>query len=145
MNQTVAHMTLGEKVGQMLQVRVFGDSPDFTDPNFLYVRDEIEKYHIGSLDLSVHMMGPNLAKGSPEEVAAILNQLQKDSRLPLLVGGDIERGPGGHSIYPTLSQRARKDGAPEGCGWVDCEPQFRRRRAARLLGRKLLEHLVYSL
>lgn len=92
-NQTLAHMTLGEKVGQMLQVRVFGDSLDFTDPNFLYVRDEIQKYHIGSLDLSVHMLGPNLVKGSPEEVAAILNQLQKDSRLPLLVGGDIERGP----------------------------------------------------
>lgn len=92
-NQTLARMTLEEKVGQMLQVRVFGDSLDFTDPNFLYVRDEIQKYHIGSLDLSVRMLGPNLVKGSPENVAAILNQLQKDSRLPLLVGGDIERGP----------------------------------------------------
>lgn len=69
-SQTFAHMTIEEKVGQMLQVRVFGDSLDFTDPNFLYVRDEVQKYHIGSLDLSVHMLGPNLVKGSPENVAA---------------------------------------------------------------------------
>jgi beta-N-acetylhexosaminidase len=38
------------------------------------------------------MSGPNLVKATPSHVAAIMNQLQRDSKLPLLVGADIERG-----------------------------------------------------
>lgn len=90
-NQTIRQLTLEEKVGQMLQIRVFEDS-DLTGPEYAFVRDGIQKYHIGSVDLSDRMIGPNLAKGTPAEVAAMLNQLQQDSKIPLLVGADIERG-----------------------------------------------------
>lgn len=90
--ETLKSMSVEEKVGQMLQVRVFGDYANFDDPYFRVVFDEIEKYHIGSLDLGARMAGPNLAKGTPLQVAKITNELQRNSKIPLLIGSDIERG-----------------------------------------------------
>jgi beta-N-acetylhexosaminidase len=91
-DQTLNRLSLEEKVGQMLQIRVYGDYPDFNNLAYRFVVDEIQKYHIGSVDLAARMSGPNLVKGNPLQVAAITNQLQQDSNLPLLVGADIERG-----------------------------------------------------
>ena len=85
-------MSIEEKVGQMLQIRVYGDYRSFDSPDYAAVREQILTYHIGSVDLGARMAGPNLVKGSPEQVAAIANELQRTSRLPLLVGADIERG-----------------------------------------------------
>ncbi|MGB0122758.1 MAG: glycoside hydrolase family 3 N-terminal domain-containing protein [Silvibacterium sp.] len=90
--QTLKQLTLEEKVGQMLQIRVYGDYQAFTEPDYAIIRDQIQKYHIGSVDLDARMFGPNLVKGTPVQVATVLNRLQHDSELPLLVGADIERG-----------------------------------------------------
>src|SRR3974390_2627083 len=90
--QMVTQLSLEDKIGQILQIRVYGDYPDFNDPAYRVVRDQIAKYHVGSVDLGARMVGPNLVKGSPARVAEILNQLQRDSRLPLLVAADLERG-----------------------------------------------------
>jgi hypothetical protein len=49
----------------MLQVRVYGDYRDFNDPAYRFVANQIQKYHIGSVDLGARMLGPNLVKGSP--------------------------------------------------------------------------------
>jgi len=90
--QTLKQLSVEEKIGQMLQVRIYGDYLDFNDPTYRFVVDQIQKYHIGSVDLAGRMSGPNLVKGTPAQVAAITNQLQRASKLPLLVGADIERG-----------------------------------------------------
>jgi hypothetical protein len=39
---------VGEKIGQMLQIRVYGDYRGFNDPSYRYVLDQIQKYHAGS-------------------------------------------------------------------------------------------------
>ncbi len=90
--QTLKQLSIEEKVGQMLQIRIYGDYPYLYDPGYRFVRGEIQKYHIGSVDLGAHMYGPNLVKGTPLEIASITNQLQRESKIPLLVGADIERG-----------------------------------------------------
>jgi beta-N-acetylhexosaminidase len=89
---TLKHLSVEQKIGQMLQVRVYGDYRDFNDPAYRLVADQIQKYHIGSVDLGARMLGPNLVKGTPAQVATITNQLQRISEVPLLVGSDIERG-----------------------------------------------------
>lgn len=91
-NETLKQLSVEEKIGQMLQVRVYGDYRGFNDPAYLFVSDQIKRYQVGSVDLGARMSGANLVKGSPTQVAAIINQLQHDSKLPLLVGADIERG-----------------------------------------------------
>lgn len=64
MQRTLQQLTLEEKVGQMLQVWMHADDPDFTGPEYTFLRDEIQKYHIGSVDLSARMLGPNLGSRS---------------------------------------------------------------------------------
>jgi beta-N-acetylhexosaminidase len=86
------HMSLEEKIGQMLQVRIYTDFADLNSPELLFLKSKLQQYHIGSVDIAARMSGPNLLKGSPEQVAAILNDLQRNSKVPLLVGADIERG-----------------------------------------------------
>ena len=85
-------LSLEEKIGQMFQVRAYGDYKSFTSPDFLEVKHEIEIYHVGSLDIGARMAGPNLVKAAPDQIAAVTNEFQRDSKLPLLIGADLERG-----------------------------------------------------
>jgi beta-N-acetylhexosaminidase len=85
-------LTTDEKIGQMLQIRIYGDYGSSDDPAYRFAAEEIRRYKIGSVDLGARMSGPNLVKGIPYQIAAITNQLQRESKLPLLVGADIERG-----------------------------------------------------
>jgi len=90
--QTLKGMSLEEKIGQMFQIRAYGDYLSLTSPDLEAVHKQIRQYNIGSIDLGARMLGPNFVKGSPEQVAAITNELQRASKLPLLIGADIERG-----------------------------------------------------
>ena len=90
--QTLKKLSLEEKVGQMLNIRYFTDFQNLDDDAYKQFRDTLRKYHIGSVVLTVHVDGPTLLKNPPLEVAAVANQLQRDSDLPLLIAADFERG-----------------------------------------------------
>ncbi|HWX54371.1 MAG TPA: glycoside hydrolase family 3 protein [Verrucomicrobiae bacterium] len=90
---TLKNLSLEEKVGQMLNVRYFTDFQNFNSDGYKQFRETLNRYHIGSVVLTVHVDGPLLLKNPPLEVAAVANQLQHDSRLPLLIAADFERGP----------------------------------------------------
>jgi beta-N-acetylhexosaminidase len=90
--KTLKKLSLEEKVGQMLNIRYFTDFLNFDGDAYTQFRDTLRKYHIGSVVLTVHVDGPTLLKNPPLEVAAIANQLQRDSELPLLIAADFERG-----------------------------------------------------
>src|SRR5438270_6980373 len=60
---TLKQLSVEEKIGQMLQIRVWADYADSSDPAFLFVTNQIHKYHIGSVDLGARMLGPKLVKG----------------------------------------------------------------------------------
>src|SRR5436305_4646723 len=89
---TLKKLSLEEKVGQMLNIRYFTNFQNFESDEYRQFRDQLQKYHIGSVVLTVHVDGPILLKNAPLEVAAVANQLQRDSRLPLLMAADFERG-----------------------------------------------------
>ena len=76
----------------MLQVRIYGDYSSADSPEFKAVQSLIQQYHIGSVYLGARLRGPNLVRPEPAQVAGILNELQRTSKLPLLVGSDLERG-----------------------------------------------------
>jgi beta-N-acetylhexosaminidase len=90
--QTLKQLSLEEKAGQMLSVRYYTDFQNFGGDAYLQFRDQMQKYHVGSVVLTVHVDGPVLLKNPPLEVAAVANQLQRDSKLPLLIAADFERG-----------------------------------------------------
>lgn len=90
--KTLKKMSLEEKVGQMFMVwtRVRFTNPN--DPEYLRVKEAIQKYHLGGLGVTVPVEGGMLAKSEPLEAAALLNQLQRESKLPLIFAADFERG-----------------------------------------------------
>jgi beta-N-acetylhexosaminidase len=90
--RTLKKLTLEEKIGQMLSVRYYMDFENFDSDAYRQFRDEMQKYGIGSVLLTVHVDSAGLLKNPPLEAAAMSNRLQKDSKLPLLIAGDLERG-----------------------------------------------------
>src|SRR5207302_6703838 len=48
--------------------------------------------HVGSFAMSVPVDGPFLLRTGPYEAAELLNRLQRESKLPLIIAADFERG-----------------------------------------------------
>jgi beta-N-acetylhexosaminidase len=96
--KTLAKMSLEEKIGQMLMVWARAEFLNLDSPEYQRLRDAIAKYHLGGFGLTVPVQSGLLVKGGPYEAAALINQLQRDSRIPLIFGADFERG-----VYMRLS------------------------------------------
>jgi beta-N-acetylhexosaminidase len=90
--KTLKKLSLEEKIGQLFMVRVMGQFMDLQSPEYLRLRDEIQRYHLGGILLTVPAEGPFLLKTGPYEAAMLINELQRDSKVPLIVGADFERG-----------------------------------------------------
>src|SRR6266568_2218583 len=89
---TLKSLTLEEKVGQMLQVRYYFDYTSFDSPDYKLIREELRNYHIGSVVCGMHFDNSGPIRSSALEAARVANQLQTDSKLPLLLAADLERG-----------------------------------------------------
>ena len=90
--KTLKKLSLEEKIGQMIMIRVLGQFMDLQSRDYLKLRDQIARYHLGSVLLTVPAEGPFLYKTGPYEAAMLINQLQRDAKIPLIVGADFERG-----------------------------------------------------
>ena len=90
--KTLRKMTVEEKVGQLFMIWVRAQFLNVNNPDYLQLCDTITKYHIGSLAMTVRYEPPFLYRNQPYEAAALLNRLQQDSKLPLLMAADFERG-----------------------------------------------------
>jgi beta-N-acetylhexosaminidase len=84
-DQTLAGLTLRERVGQMVTVWALGDYTSTTDPSYVELRRWIQEDGVGGITMSL---------GSPIEVAAKINDFQRLAKIPLLISSDIEPGLG---------------------------------------------------
>jgi len=89
---TLKNLSLEEKVGQLFMIRMRVELLHGKSPGYFELRDSIRKYHIGSLAMSAPPQGRARDIRRRHEVVTLLNQLQEESKLPLLVAGDFERG-----------------------------------------------------
>lgn len=89
---TLDNLSLEEKVGQLFMVRLRVELLGQNSPEYLQLRDSIRKYHIGALAMSVPANGRFAYGNDRAQTVTLLNQLQTESKLPLLVAGDFERG-----------------------------------------------------
>jgi beta-N-acetylhexosaminidase len=90
--KTLHKLTLEEKVGQVFMIWCRASFMNLESPEYLELRDAMQKYKVGSFAMTVHVDGPFLVRSEPYEAAALLNRLQRDSKLPLLFAADFERG-----------------------------------------------------
>src|SRR5688500_15764281 len=84
-DSTLASLPLRERIGQMVMVWVLGDYTSYGDSSFAEVRRWIEHDRIGGVSMSL---------GTPIEVAAKVNNMQRLSRVPLMTSADLEPGLG---------------------------------------------------
>ena len=84
-DSTLATLSLRDRVGQMVMVWVLGDYTSNGDSSFAEVRRWIQQDHIGGVSMSL---------GTPIEVAAKINAMQRISRVPLIASADLEPGLG---------------------------------------------------
>lgn len=81
----LGRLTLREKAAQMVWPSVFGDYVSADSPQWQKVTRWITDDAVGGFTMSI---------GSPTEIAAKLNAMQRMSALPLMVGADLEQGAG---------------------------------------------------
>jgi len=90
--KTLRKLTPEEKVGQLFMIWVRAEFLNVESPEYLQLRAEMQKYHVGSFAMTVRYEPPFLYRNQPFEAAELLNRLQQDSKLPLLIAADFERG-----------------------------------------------------
>ncbi len=99
-DSTLATMSLRDKAAQMVWPTVWGDYAPSDGAQWHRLESWIREHNVGGFTMSV---------GSPLEIAAKLNAMQRMSRIPLLIGADLEFGagmrarggyflPGGHDL-----------------------------------------------
>ncbi|HEX8925762.1 MAG TPA: glycoside hydrolase family 3 N-terminal domain-containing protein, partial [Terriglobales bacterium] len=85
-------MTIEEKIGQMLMVWARVEFMNVNGPEFAKLRDAQAKYHLGGWGVTIPAEGSFLVKAQPFETAALINELQRASNVPLIFTADFERG-----------------------------------------------------
>jgi beta-N-acetylhexosaminidase len=142
-HKTLAHMTLDEKVGQLVLPGLNGvytptDSDAYERLERLVRQGRVGGFHVfgGSEALPSALLNPvygtsgsRLVKGDALAIATLLNRLQRASALPLLFSADFEGGAGyivdgatrlpramalGATRDAALAERAGRLGASEG-------------------------------
>jgi beta-N-acetylhexosaminidase len=102
--KTLHKLTLEEKIGQVFMIWCRASFLNVENPEYLQWREAMQKYHVGSFAMTVHVDGPYLLRSEPYEAAELLNRLQSDSKLPLLFAADFERGVSmrlmGTTVFP---------------------------------------------
>ncbi|HET9635027.1 MAG TPA: glycoside hydrolase family 3 N-terminal domain-containing protein [Gemmatimonadaceae bacterium] len=135
-------MTLRERVAQLVWPSVFGDYVSGDSPQWRRLTQYVEQEKVGGFTISV---------GSPIEVAAKLNALQSMSKVPLLVGADLEAGAGfrargGYFVPNAIDLGGAVVFPPEmGLGATrDTTLAYEQGRLTALEGRALGIHIAYA-
>lgn len=84
-DSTLSTLSLHDRVGQMVWIWVLGDYASAGDSSTAETLRWVENDHVGGMTMSL---------GTPAEVAAKVNFVQKRARVPLLVSSDLEPGLG---------------------------------------------------
>jgi beta-N-acetylhexosaminidase len=90
--KTLRKLSVEEKIGQVFMIWCRASFLNVEAPEYLQWREDMQKYHVGSFAMTVHVDGPFLLRSEPYEAAELLNRLQRESKLPLLFAADFERG-----------------------------------------------------
>src|ERR1700752_548207 len=78
--KTRKKMPLEEKVGQLFMIWTRAQFLNVDSPEYAQLRDEMNKYHVGSFAMTIRYEPTFLYKTEPYEAADLLNHLQSDSK-----------------------------------------------------------------
>ena len=87
-----AGLSIEYKIGQMLLILAHTAESENYGYEYQLIKQQLQKDDVGSIDLALHMDGPNLMRYKPGEVMSTFNAYQRATKYPLLISADIERG-----------------------------------------------------
>lgn len=112
--KTLRKLSLEEKIGQMLMVRAIVEFRNVDGPEFQALAAQVRRFHVGALLVTIPSENGFVFRNQPYEAAMLLNELQRQSGLPLIVAGDFERGPSmrfqGVTQFPSAMALAATNG-----------------------------------
>lgn len=85
-------LTTREMVAQMVIIPFYGDNPSRKRREYQEFLRLVKQTGVGGLILLNRVQNGQVRQAEPVAVAAFLNRMQKEAKLPLIVGGDFERG-----------------------------------------------------
>ena len=85
-------MTLRDKAAQLLIMPIYGEPSHRRSATSRRYDHFVRDLHVGGVIVTGHSMNSGIRNAEPYAMAALLNRMQKISKLPLLVGADFERG-----------------------------------------------------
>ncbi len=97
-------MTARDEIAQLIFIAFHGESPHIRSREYRKFVRLIHDTKIGGLVLNNVSNGRTIQKAQPYQVAAFLNKMQRLASVPLMVGGDFERGASmrleGVTVFP---------------------------------------------
>jgi beta-N-acetylhexosaminidase len=97
-------LTLNQKVAQLVMIPFYGEAPNTRSRQYRRFLRLVQESGVGGLILVNRTEGHGIKRAEPYALAAFLNRMQRMAKIPLLVGGDFERGPSmrvdGTTLFP---------------------------------------------
>jgi beta-glucosidase-like glycosyl hydrolase/CubicO group peptidase (beta-lactamase class C family) len=90
--QTLKSMSLDEKIGQLFAVWAYGSFLSTESQDYKDLLRDVEEKHIGSFAIETQGSPLGVERSQVYPTAVLVNNLQKHSKIPLLIGADFERG-----------------------------------------------------
>src|SRR5579863_3803390 len=85
-------LSLRDRIAQLVIGAYYGDAPSSRSKEFIQFRHWVKDLHIGGFIMVNRVQYGLVRNAEPHTMALFLNQMQKLSKTPLLIGGDFERG-----------------------------------------------------
>ncbi len=90
--KTLKKMTLDEKIGQLFLVYYFGGFTSTESEEYKNLVAHLERNRVGGFVVRTRAAAVGFSRSQVYPTAILANQLQRRSKLPLLVAADFERG-----------------------------------------------------
>lgn len=88
----MAAMPLSEKVAQLVIIPFYGDNPGVRTAMYRRYAQQVQQLRVGGLIIVNRVQNGLVRNAAPATMASFLNRMQRLARVPLIVGGDFERG-----------------------------------------------------
>ena len=85
-------LSLRDKVAQMVMIPCYGESPSARSTAYREFLRQVRDLHVGGIIVVNRIVGGSVRNAEPYAMASFFNRMQKASKVPLLIGGDFERG-----------------------------------------------------
>jgi len=90
--QWMRSLSLRDRIAQLIVVPCYAEMINTHSDAYLKYRHEVRDLHVGGMIVLGHVIYGSVHKANPYAMAVFFNKMQRLAKVPLLVGGDFERG-----------------------------------------------------